>query len=237
MTTFISLHSAMTIHAMEAVTKNKELLPLIDFPQDIQTKIALSSSDHIDEFILVAKILTGYPSLIESIAIQGNTIEISSCSLGKKMKRYYWKNDKRTLLSAKLPTYITINSRAIILGTISVVYNMHNHYSNSSHALDEPRFSTENIFTKMQTCLTVPQADLITRAYRVTKEGDTFTIYAFSEDGKVFLTFDKEVRMALLARLNIELKTDWAPVHITLLYHLNDTLQTGWTFMPNCVIQ
>lgn len=56
--------------------------------------------------------------------------------------------------------------------------------------------------------VTIPQADLICRTWNATIQNKTFTIYCLSEDGKVFLTLDKDVRMLLLKRLNIELNND-----------------------------
>jgi len=56
--------------------------------------------------------------------------------------------------------------------------------------------------------LTIPQVDLLERVWNAMKKRKTFTIYCLSEDGKVFLTFDKKMRTFLLKSLDIELKIE-----------------------------
>ena len=53
--------------------------------------------------------------------------------------------------------------------------------------------------------LTIPQADLIARAYAATRDGESSVMSRFGDDGKVFLTLPDYVRLYLLKHLNIKL--------------------------------
>ena len=69
-----------------------------------------------------------------------------------------------------------------------------------------------NLVLLMKNNLTIPQVRLISIICQyIGFTGESFTIYHLSEDGKVFLTFDKDVRMLLLKIFDLELKLGKAP--------------------------
>lgn len=73
--------------------------------------------------------------------------------------------------------------------------------------LNDPKFNTKGtVLTNLVDNLAIPHADLIARIYTANQADQIFTIYDLSEDGKVFLTFDKDIRLCLLSNLKIKLE-------------------------------
>jgi len=194
---------------MEEPTNKIFLHKINQLPQEIQSSIAFL---RIGEFLLVSKTLVGHASPIKSLSIEENKVKIELCEDKTDYCNIEEKWDIHTgqlIYSYKESTRMTrANNKRVghyIAHTILKPKNSKKLplYFN----LNTPELNTDGtILTFMKDTLTIPQSDLISRAYDAIKTGCMFTIYANSEDGKVFLSFDKNVRIDLLYKLNITLR-------------------------------
>jgi hypothetical protein len=219
--TLINLTTTTQIHPMEEPTENESFLQSVSqLPPEIQNVIAVFAAD---KFFLVAHALLGHIAPIKSLTAKDNLVkvELYQDEEGYHRKTETWDTYTGELLSSKHNSYNSSIGRHSFVPSINCGRPLFGPRSpNQKKALPKKRyplyfnlspleFNTKKaILTQMQNELTIPQSNLIRRAYHTTKAGITRMLYAFSEDGKIFLTFDKDVRIYLLKSLNIQLTTD-----------------------------
>lgn len=221
LTTFINLTNTTRIYPMEVPTQNESFLQSVNqLPPEIQNMVAVFAAD---AFFLVAKALIGHIAPIKSLTAKDNLvkIELYQDEEGYHRKKEIWNTHTGELLSSKYNAYHSSIGRHSFVPSIScgppffgaMVASQKKALPKKRHPLyfnlSALEFNTKKaIITQIQNELTIPQSNFIARAYRKTKTESTFIIYAFSEDGKIFLTFGKDICRYLLDSLNIQLTLD-----------------------------
>ncbi len=227
LTTLINLTTTTHIRAMEVPIHNTRFLNNTQFlrsvhqlPQEIQNAIALLGAS---EFFLVAKALREHTSSIKSLKVEDHMVKIE---LYQDEEGYHGKEETLNIhtgqvVSSMHDPYDARFGRHVFttsLGSGPLFFGVmipdqkrapKKRVSTLHLNLNAPEFNTkEEMLARMKNALTIAQTDLINRAYNATKKGAMFIIHHLSEDGKLFLTFDKDVRIYLLNGLNIQLKID-----------------------------
>jgi len=161
---------------------------------------------HTNEVITLAQ-ANGHTKQVRSITTSGNKIATGSQDGTAKIWDIHTGELLYTLEGSDEPiSQVEISGNNVLTRSPQGVINI---WSLSTINLNTPEFNTRGeALTYIKYTLTIPQSDLIARAYDATQAEQMFTIVDLSEDGKVFLTFDKAVRMFLLKRFNIRLEIE-----------------------------